>query len=52
MSRQKYSPELKAQISEEYLSGKESTHTLAKRHGINAKVVKFFIPQHYRSYYF
>lgn len=39
MSRQKYSPELKAQISEEYLSGKESTYTLANRHGINARTI-------------
>jgi len=39
MSRQKYSPELKVKISEEYLSGKNSTCMLGNKYGINARTI-------------
>ena len=39
MSRQKYSTELKVKISEEYLSGKDSTCMLGNKYGINARTI-------------
>ena len=40
MSRSKYSPELKISVAKAYLSGKESTYTVAARYGVHRTSVE------------